>query len=760
MLLRNSLLFCPGLGKRRQELLESHFPWLGSIPAAEAGHSLVLDGHTDYVRCCAYSPDGDILASGSDDYTVRLWNPRTGELKATLRGFTAWPRRIRFSTGTPTRLAVMFSNSVKLWNLSALKPFLELKASDISPDIADDDFSDISFSPDGKRIAAVLEGRSKGSRLAIWDMETLQVQPIRAWSPGSARRVQYISTPRRQVGMAGGPREIQGLLATSPGEKGRVLIWKEDGTLFQELEEVGMDVDGLDFCPQTKVLVGGADDAKIRLWRVDPDDEETKPDPKPFRQLHELGYGFIYSVSLSSDGKYIASTSSDRTVRIWSTEEGSSEEPVKRLKGHIRDALWVAFSPEDSSLASCDEAGAVRVWEALSDSPEAEATREKAVSTVMHAQNVEMVAASPDGTIAASYSWDGTIIFWSGETGQPLHSVKCDRGPLSIVFSHDATLLAATFSNGEFIVWDVKSGTVMRRFSGHDDYVRGATFSPPSIARRFIVSASDDHEVRIWDLDASPEEKNDPKNRGVTPTVRHRRGSNESSSSSSSQKSEDNVGLVQILKGHRDYVFCVAFSPNGKFIASGGDDSTIFIWEWDSTKPQELAVVKKELDFPSYGIRSVAFSTSGQRLVASAKARDSGRDFRLFNTETGKCLWAADVGHALRSLRFGMGPGGGGAEENWVLTERGPLFLGEPSFNIPEPPPDWAPWSVDPERKWIMYRNEKAIYLPKRFRPAASAVFIQGSRVVIGCPSGLVMLLRFKEDAESKSQLDDVFVRC
>jgi hypothetical protein len=95
-----------------------------------------------------------------------------------------------------------------------------------------------------------------------------------------------------------------------------------------------------------------------------------------------------------------------------------------------------------------------------------------------------------------------------------------------------------------------------------------------------------------------------------------------------------------------------------------------------------------------------------------------------------------------------------------VLIDTGPLFLGEPSTNIPEPPPDWAPRSIDSDRRWILYRNEKAIFLPKRFRPVASAVFIQGSRVVVGCPSGLVMLSRFNEDVESKRQLDDAFVRC
>ena len=92
------------------------------------------------------------------------------------------------------------------------------------------------------------------------------------------------------------------------------------------------------------------------------------------------------------------------------------------------------------------------IWEALSDSPEAEATREKAASTVMNAQNCQMVAVSPDGTAVASYSLDGTIIFWSGETRQLLHSVKCDHGPLSIAFSHDATLLPATFSNVTFVI--------------------------------------------------------------------------------------------------------------------------------------------------------------------------------------------------------------------------------------------------------------------------------------------------------------------
>lgn len=754
---RNSLLFCPGLGKRHQKLLGSHLPWLASLPAVEAGDLLVLDGHTDYVRCCAYSPDGDILASGSDDYTVRLWNPRTGELKATLRGFASWPLRIRFSAGTPTRLAVMERKSIKMWYLSATKPFLELKASDISSDLAGKTFFDMSFSPDGKRLAAVL----KGPRLAIWDMETLQKHPICDWSPGPAHRVQYLSTSRRQVGVTEGPREIQGLMATSQGAIGCVLIWKEDGTLFQELEDVGRDVNGLDFCPQTKVLAGGADDGKIRLWRVDPDDDETKPDPKPFCQLQELDQNLICSVSLSSDGKYVASTSAHYpyTLRIWSTEEGSSEEPVKRLKGHMRDPLCISFSPADSSLASCDEAGTVRVWKVFSDLPEAKATQGKAASTVMHTQNVHMVVASPDGTTVASYSWDrghGKIIFWSGETGQPLHSAGCDRDPLFMVFSDDATLLAATFRDGTIIVWDATSGTVMRHFSGHNDYARCASFSPPSIARRFIASASDDRQVQIWDLD-TPLEKNDSEIRGVTPTARYRRGSDDSSPSSSGQNTEEIAGLVQVLKGHWSWVSCVAFSQNGKFIASAGNDSTILIWEWDGTKPQELAVVKKKLVFDSDRIWSVAFSPSGQRLVASAQ--DQNSDFRLFDTETGKCVWAATVGYAFTSLRFGMDPGGA-ADENWVLTETGPLFLGEPTVNIPEPPPDWAPWSIDSDRSWIRYRNEKAIYLPKRFRPAAGAVFIQGSMVAIGCPSGLVMLLRFKEDAESKRQLDDAFVRC
>lgn len=50
--------------------------------------------------------------------------------------------------------------------------------------------------------------------------------------------------------------------------------------------------------------------------------------------------------------------------------------------------------------------------------------------------------------------------------------------------------------------------------------------------------------------------------------------------------------------------------------------------------------------------------------------------------------------------------------------------------------------------------------MPKRFLPGAGAVFVQGSRVVIGCPSGLVMLLRFKKDAESRRQVDDALMRC
>ncbi|MFE6844007.1 trypsin-like peptidase domain-containing protein [Streptomyces sp. NPDC057686] len=359
------------------------------------------------------------------------------------------------------------------------------------------------------------------------------------------------------------------------------------------------------FSPDGHTLATGSTDRTVRLWDVD-----TGTSRPP---LSGHG-GAVRAVAFSPDGRTLATGSGDRTVRLWDAKTGEFR---TTLSGHTGAVRSVAFG-RDGVLASGGEDGTVRLWDV-------DAGRAHTLSG--HTRAVESVAFGPDGRTLASGSLDGTVRLWDVEAGT-------SRPPLaghgdsvwSVAFSPDGRTLATGNSDRTVRLWDVHAGTSRPPLLGHGDGVWAVAFGRDGT----LASGGDDKTVRLWDTDTDMAR---PPLSGHTGAVRSVAVSPDGRTLASG--SDDRTVRLwdgrtgrfrRTLRGLGGPVRAVAFGPDGRTLASGGDDRTVRLWDLDTGTARAL---------PGHtgAVRSVAFSRDG--ILASGS---DDKTVRLWDGESGKFL--------------------------------------------------------------------------------------------------------------------------
>lgn len=503
-----------------------------------------LEGHEGTVASLSFAPSGDRLASGGLDATVRIWRVETGEQEQILKSAEERVWSVAFSPdGKILAAGGGEQHGVQLFDAGTMTPIGRL-------DGHTDVVTDVVFSPDGERLASTGADRT----VRIWDLEGLTSTRVMeapdrlwalTWSPdgqhiaaGGFDNRAYVWAPAtgERVSVLEGHSDRVYSIAYSPD--GRTLatgsvdrsirIWDaRSHRLLLNLDGHGGIVMALAYAPDSRTLVSGSYDktVKVRELRLQSDIVTLK------------GHGDrVAYLAYAPSGQRVATASLDKTVRIWDPRTGAE---LQVLAGHDDIVYAVAFTPDEKRLVSGGADRTVRIWNLDGDG--------SSRKLLGHEDAVNCVGVSPDGKTAVSSGEDNTVRGWDLETGRQIFVIDEHKAAIwAVVYSPDGETIATGSYDKTIRLWDAGTREPLGELKSAD-WVSGLVFSPDG---QTLYSSGKDAVVTAWDLKTKK-------------TIRR-------------------------FEGHTQWVNYPKVSSDGELLATSSDDRTIRLW---STKTGEPLIV-------------------------------------------------------------------------------------------------------------------------------------------------------------------------
>ncbi|MGW6424558.1 nSTAND1 domain-containing NTPase [Nocardia sp. NPDC055053] len=429
------------------------------------------------------------------------------------------------------------------------------------------------LSPDGRFFAMV----SDGTQIRVWDTKTTE----------------YIGQP-----MKGGDEYVGKVAVDAEGRRiaaiddnGKLLLWDVSTGQQIPIEGHSGEVKALTFSRDGQRLASAGTDNTVRLW----DTDNAEPVGTP---LHTEDDAALFSVALSPDGRTVAAggiramANNNAPLWIWNAENGA---PVGKPAPGTFEAIWsIAFSTQGTTIATGGMDHAVHQWDARTGDPVGEpiTLQSSIFGLAFTPRDDRIVAISPDDVqIVSAGPGSGLSTEVTGSRAASGHGlyglVNTGDGPRIIQFN-DGTMRWLNVDTGEQIGAPVVSD-VFRS-------VAKISFSPD---RRWLAVASRD-AVRVLD----------PSN-GQT------------------------VGSSLEIPGGQ--VNDMTFSPDGKFLATAGEDKAVRLWDW-----RQGTSTGEPMGGHKYGVQQVEFSPDGDRIYT--------RDFRSVR------VWNAETQQSIDDLPTGASP--------------------------------------------------------------------------------------------------------
>ncbi|KAJ8129473.1 hypothetical protein O1611_g4159 [Lasiodiplodia mahajangana] len=472
----STMLYCPGSGLINEAIMQKAFPWILTSPIHEVECSkdfLTLHGHDKRVSCIEFSPDGRLIASGSHDSTVRIWDTRTGNVQRILRH----KHKINCLAISTTGLLASGSwgNSVRLWKYATGRLHYRELSKLPGPAAA------VSFSPEGKYLIAACHGD-----LYMWDLST---------DVDEAQKL----TGHPELYIFSVAFSHDGSLITAGAECGRMYLWDtESRAMLRRLEGHVNVIPCVVFSPISRRIASGSLDGTVKIWNADTGEIE---------KTFSAG-GNVNSLAFSPCGSRL-SMAVRGPVKLIKVLDIASWEIRQELQGHDLTIHSVSFAPNGKFLASSSSDGTIRFWyDEPDESRKTDRVKQEFPHYSEHCIGVETLAIADDGSYVASSIHNQFIRLWDGETGRLIQTrTPLDRESTAIspTFSPDGRKLVFRAWGSMTAVFYLSEGKLLRRSLSR---ITATAFSPDS---RFVASSAtkgiDGNVARVWDLESEEDEE-------------------------------------------------------------------------------------------------------------------------------------------------------------------------------------------------------------------------------------------------------------
>jgi WD40 repeat protein len=439
-----------------------------------------LNGHTFSVFSVAFSPDGTKLVSGAGDNTAKVWNVSTGATLFTYTGHSFFVVSVAFLPNGTDVASGSWDQTTDVWRASdglLLHHFSGTEA-----------IYGVAVSPDGQRLAASFGD----GPIRLWNIATEQL--LATMIGQTAPNVLDFST--------------DGATLISGGFDSTIRVWSvPSGALRKTLGGHSGSVHAVRFAPDESALATGSIDSTIRFWNGA---DGSAPAPGSAATIAPGSLG-IQALDYSPDGSLLAvgigSDDSDPIVlslRLYDSHTGAL---VRTMAGHNRGTFSVDFSPDGLTVVSGGTDfngvvyhGTIKLWR-VSDG----ALLQTIFHSLVAGQRVASVEFAPSGASFASASTDSTAKTWAFPGGAPILTFNHGGALHSLSYSFDGLTLgtAGEFTGGggtdcAIRLWQVSDATLLHTLLGHETIIHAIDISPDGT---LLISVSGfDRTVRLWSV--------------------------------------------------------------------------------------------------------------------------------------------------------------------------------------------------------------------------------------------------------------------
>ncbi|BAJ26000.1 MULTISPECIES: TIR domain-containing protein [Kitasatospora] len=641
----------------------------GSVLVCDALTGTALRTLKDHIgRVYAVKFAGEVLATGSADGTVRLWDQVSGECRHRLDVHPGgvWP----VSLGPGGRLVATGdpNGTVTLWDTATGRPLHRLRGHDAPVYTA-------VFSPDG---TLIVTGDSGGGA-RLWSTATGRRRAVLPGHLGTVYRTAF-SPDGTLVATADG--------GDDHGTGGTVRIWDTTGRRpLHTLTGHAGRIYTLAFHPDGDLLASGDTEGQVRLWNPLDGTALERPDDST---------GKIYQVAFDEAGTRLAASDSDGGVRIWRVTRHSPDQrggrhrvvPLRRQPPEHRGSVWACrFRPgagrggaeTDALLVTGGNDGLVRLWD-----PASGRSRQLLRG---HGRRIGSLSFSGDGTLLAAGGNDGVVRLWEPATGRRVRELTGRSSRLvSAEFSPEDAVLATATNDGDLCLWNARTGEYLREMDVETEHVWAEGFSADGA---LVATANDDDTVRIWYRRTGAHLTTLREHRGRVRSIAFTPDGRRLLTGCDDHKvriSDLDTGRVEAeLVGHTDRVYAVTAvtgTPDGDWLASASWDGTALVWRDGAVRHRLTGHVGRLWTAAAHPARPLLATAGDDRVV------------RLWDTRTGAPL-AGLRGHTGRILAVTFNPDGtllasGGEDGTVRLWRIGPEGRPAPLATLLGAPAGWA----------------------------------------------------------------------